>query len=574
MSAIIPVIDLIRSDFPDADFYNLWQLASELKSPEVSDKKLAKIIKAMHDSQQPFQCKAEAPTYQQVQHSTFFSLQKQALEFFDQGFILVCDDIAIWERLIIATAPKQISIVLDWICKVYKHTMHQITVNALEVLNHPHLAQNQELHNLITKWEYDLRKTQKQSSNLDLPNHPLCNCLVQTTHNKDFLTIFNEIVKKLPPAIQTQTRSLIEYIPLLDGKNRCIEWFKKAVYMSICSPQVRLGIHEALKFTPSQVVFCLKHTQIRPQLSHLLFESSQKENLTEQLLQWKKRDSLNILSYSKEAIFCHPLADDDIRQKYQERKFLTSGEKPIANPAPNSRPKSISATGFNLLMQDPYGFYARYILKLNTLERITNRSPAREFGIAAHEILELLLKSGFDTALKCVDTLKLSNPVILWKTKLLRILNWVHDQINNLSPHEIQSEKALEIILLDSITVKARIDALLFLATGNLVVNFKTGTPPSKAEVINGYFPQLAIEMFLGHKIYDNGLIQAEFWQLKGTQPAGITSSSLAIPMNTLQTELEKIISHYLIRNSPFLTCPWPSKTSKCNEYKNLERLI
>jgi len=571
MNSVLTSINLVKTEYPEADFYNFWQLASELINSDIPDKKLAKIIKATHEAQQPFQCKIEASTYQQIQFSTIFSLQKQALEFFDQGFILVCDDVTTWERLIIATAPKQISYALDWICKLYKYTMHQTTVNILEVLNHPHLAQDQELHNLVVEWEYTLRKTQKKSSDLDLPNHPLCNYLSHVMRKNSFLNIFNEIVEKLPSTIQAKTRFLTEYIPILDGKNRCIEWFKKAIYIGSYSAQIRLGLHEALKFTPAQVVFCLKHSQIRPRLSHLLL--SETENMTEQLIRWKSSNPLNILSYSQETVFCHPLLNDHIAQKHQEKIFPSKGERPTANPIVSSRPTTISATGFNLLMQDPYGFYAKYILKLSPLERITSQSFAKEFGIATHKTIEIHLKSGLDATIKYIDTLRLSNPPILWKAKLLRIVNWTHNQINDLSPSEIHSEKDFQITL-GPITIKARIDALLFLSAGNLVVNFKTGMPPSKTEVTSGYTPQLAIEMLLVHKTYGNKSIQAEFWQLKGTQPSGIISTGLAIPMDTLQAALEKITSHYLIRNSEFLTCPWPSKTPKCIEYKNLERLV
>lgn len=571
MNSTTAAIDLVRSEFPNADFYIFWQIASELTNKNIADGQLTKIIQSIQENQRSFHCQANTSTSQQYQFSTVFSLYKRAVEFFNQGFVLVCDDITIWEQLIKTTTSKQINVVLDWVCKVYRYTTQKTLINAIEMLNHPLLTQDKEFNKLITDWEYIIRK-QQQSLDTDLPNHPLCSYLLKITYKNNFPDLFKEIIQRLPTAIQSQTNILLEYTHLLDGENHCAEWFKKAVYMNTCSAQIRLGLHEALKFTPTQVVFCLRHSQIRPQLSYLLFKDIKKENLTEQLLQWKGQNLLNILSHSQETIFSHPLVNSECLQKCQEKQFPMVGEKPSAIPIISSRPTTISATGFNLLMQDPYGFYARYILKLRTLERTANQNFAKEFGLAAHKAIEIYLKNELDAASKYVQALKLSSPSVLWKSRLLRILNWVHDQINDLHPKEIQSEKDFHTVL-GSITIKARIDVLLSVTAGNLVVNFKTGMPPSKTEVTSGYAPQLAIEMFLGHKAYEHQPIQAEFWQLKGTQPAGISSSSLAIPMNTLQTELEKIISHYLMRNSPFLTCPWPSKTPKCNEYKNLERL-
>ena len=243
-------------------------------------------------------------------------------------------------------------------------------------------------------------------------------------------------------------------------------------------------------------------------------------------------------------------------------------EKPVANPPLNSRPTSISATDFNLLMQDPYGYYAKHILKLKQLERVGVDKLAKEFGIAVHKLIEIYLKN--EDYLQYLENLTLSSPKILWFGRMLRILEWIKQQISELKPIEIQCEKDFKTLLLGSVLLKSRVDALIVTESGSLVVNFKTGTPPTKSDVANGYSPQLLVEMFCSHNI---NLKQGEIWQLKGSTPSGTVSVSIAMPIETIRNNLEKVISHYLLDKKPFLICPWPLKKSKYSEYNYLERL-
>ncbi|MCE2716051.1 MAG: PD-(D/E)XK nuclease family protein [Pseudomonadota bacterium] len=572
-NSFLATIQLIRAAVPSANLYNLWQIAHEINSKEIMDLNISGIIHQLQNELPTFQYSVTPEPPQQIQFSTFFSLQKHILNFFKQGYIIVCDDITVWEPLLKCTIPSHISATIDWICKLYKYTAQPSRIHIAEVLRHRFLQQDEELYRLGMEWEYNLRKDSQPSHKPERFSHPLSNNLFKMSCEKNFYDQFLEIVEKLPHTLQEQITPLLNYIQLLDDSPFCLEWFKKALYLKEGSAQVRLGLHEALKFEPNQVIFCLKHNQIKPKISQPLLKNTSYEALSDQLLKWKKQQILNIFCYSVDTLFFHPLVQPERLQKHQEQRHLQKEERPIANSPLTSRPTTVSASGFNLLMQDPYGFYARYILKLHPLERLTTQSFAKEFGLATHTMIEIYLKEGITTATTYADKLKLSKPNILWKSKMLRILTWVKDQITDLKPKEIYSEYDTKETL-GSITLRARLDTLLCLDSGNLVVNFKTGTPPSKTDVINGYAPQLAIEIFLAQKSRKNIQTQAEFWQLKGTQPSGSVSASIALPMNTLQTSLEKIIFHYFMTKSPFLTCPWPSKTPKCNEYKILERSV
>lgn len=570
-SNFFQIINLIRTEFPSANIYNFWQIASEVDYNQVSEPKISEIIKKLQKEQPIFQCTKNNELYQQIQFSTFFSLQKRILKLLDDGFVIVCDDTNTWEKLLKLTIPKEIHRLLDWIYITYKYTRQQTQSNFVEIIRHPFLQQNKNLKNIGVEWEYSLRKGYNQFNQKKPLPHPLDSFCRKLSSEKNFYTLFLETLKNLPDDIRKQIIPFSEHLKILDDGPFCVEWFKKSSYLKEGSPQIRLGLHEALKFKPEHIIFCLKHNQIKPILGQSLLKKSSLDTLSKQLFEWAEKNILNVLCYSTEPTFFHPLIQENHLQKHLEPKIRLEAEKPIANPPITSRPTTISASGFSLLMQDPYGFYARYILKLNALERITSQHFSKEFGLATHKAIEIYFKEGIENAIQYTNILKLSKPEILWKNKLLRILNWIENQIHDLNPSNIQSEHDAQTTI-HTITLKARIDALLNVDANNLVINFKTGTPPPKADVMKGYSPQLAIEMFLIQKLYNTDSVQAEFWQLKSTQPSGAISSSIALPMNALQKELEKIICHYFMTNSPFLTCPWTSKTSKYNEYKNLER--
>jgi|694.fasta_scaffold37067_3 RecB family exonuclease len=590
MNNFLASIQLARSEFPTmrfADFCNLWQITDEIKTlgtmsiasanlEQRNQRNILKIIKKIHEVDLSFQCTAKLDTSKQNQFSSLFLLSQQALELCKQSFVLICDDVTLWQQITQTVSNNQTSAALDWVQKLYIYTTQKNLVNAIEMLRHPLLEKvDTDFHKTVLNWEYSLRKNQQQTLGTDLPNHPLCHQLLNIAGNQIFSATFAEVFQKLPLSIQQQLSPLVDFTQLLDGTLDCLEWFKGAVNLENHRSQIHFGLHAALKFKPEHVVFCLKHNQIRPLQSHLLFKIVNGKNFPDLLFQWAAKKQLNVLSYSSDATFEHPLVQANALEKHQVKRISMIGERPIANPIVSSRPTTISATGFNQLMQDPYGFHARYILKLRQLERSCTQNFAKEFGLATHKIIEVYLKEGLEAAVQHIHTLKLSSHPILWKGKLSRILEWIQTQVNDLHTIKIQSEQDLstQLITTKQITLKARVDACIFTSQGNLIVNFKTGMPPSKTEATNGYAPQLAIEMFLCAKTYTNAATQAEFWQLKGTQPAGIVSSNIAVPVEALQIELEKVTHHYLTQNSPFLTCPWPSKTPKYNEYKNLERL-
>ncbi len=113
MNNFLASIQLARSEFPTmrfADFCNLWQVADEINTfgtmfiasanlEQRNQHSILKIIKKIHEVDLPFQCTAKLDTSKQTQFSSLFSLSQQALELSKQGFVLICDDVGLWEQI-------------------------------------------------------------------------------------------------------------------------------------------------------------------------------------------------------------------------------------------------------------------------------------------------------------------------------------------------------------------------------------------------------------------------------------------------------------------------------------------
>lgn len=72
-------------------------------------------------------------------------------------------------------------------------------------------------------------------------------------------------------------------------------------------------------------------------------------------------------------------------------KNIEREKRPWPVPPVSARPKTHSVTAISTYMNDPYAYYARYILGLNPLPSLDDEFNAREQGILSHDFLEALV---------------------------------------------------------------------------------------------------------------------------------------------------------------------------------------
>lgn len=170
--------------------------------------------------------------------------------------------------------------------------------------------------------------------------------------------------------------------------------------------------------------------------------------------------------------------------------------RPEPVPTAEQRKVPLSVTGLDRLRADPYQFYASAILRLRELDGLDAEPSSAWQGTLAHGILEEWHNTGRPLADIASEKLAEMNPHpltrALWRPRLLKALEWVAAQIAadpDRTPVLFEEPGALD---WRGVKLKGKIDRLDRLADGSFaVVDYKTGRPPSGAQVQQGYALQL-----------------------------------------------------------------------------------
>ncbi|MBM3595742.1 MAG: double-strand break repair protein AddB, partial [Alphaproteobacteria bacterium] len=177
--------------------------------------------------------------------------------------------------------------------------------------------------------------------------------------------------------------------------------------------------------------------------------------------------------------------------------------RPKPMPSAEQRKVSISVTGLDRLRGDPYQFYAGSILRLRRIDALDAEPSAAWKGEAAHKILELWHKAGeprdglqpiADEVLATMSAHPLTRS--LWRPRLMAALDWIADEVAMLRGEgrtELGTELDGEMLVL-GVRVHGRADRIDRLDNGGLaVVDYKTGQPPSRKMVEEGFALQLGL---------------------------------------------------------------------------------
>lgn len=187
---------------------------------------------------------------------------------------------------------------------------------------------------------------------------------------------------------------------------------------------------------------------------------------------------------------------------------LTPAVAPQPQPAPmptrQQRLVDISVTQVELLKADPYSFYARHILRLNSLDSVGGEPNAAWRGTVVHDVLEQWAKQDdFDPGklVTRANTL-IANPAfhpalrVLWQPRVTAGLEWIAAETAKLRAEGrtvISAEKEGR-LQLGGITLKGRADRIDRNADGSLViVDYKTGKTPTTKSVAAGFSLQLGL---------------------------------------------------------------------------------
>jgi ATP-dependent helicase/nuclease subunit B len=217
--------------------------------------------------------------------------------------------------------------------------------------------------------------------------------------------------------------------------------------------------------------------------------------------------------------------------------------RPLPRPSPQQRRVDVRVTALDSLIGDPYQFYARHILKLAPLDALDAEPTAAWQGSLAHKILQRWHERGGDLRPIALEEIKAMNahPLMraLWQPRLFAALDWAHQTIEAMEGREVIAVERKAEMLFDGVRIYGRADRFDRLADGTIaVVDYKTGKPPSLAEVEKGYRLQLAV---LGLMVEAGGVEGVtgqtsafEYWSL-GKDPKRHAES----PFGYIQTPLQ-----------------------------------
>ena len=271
-------------------------------------------------------------------------------------------------------------------------------------------------------------------------------------------------------------------------------------------------------------------------------------------------------------------------------------------PPVAARPRELSVTRIETLMRDPYSIYARFILHLQKLDGIDKAFDAADYGTIVHKAVETFctrhpsrLPADPETEILAIGDelfkeLNFSQTErAFWKPRLDSALIWFVEQ---------QKKRAdgIEHIFCEqegnlSFQTKAgdfrlrcfadRVDATRDGAC--VLIDYKTGLPPSNTSVFAGYSPQLPLEAAIlrrggFERIGARPVASAQYWRLRGKQDGGSVRSVTATVEETdkLADEaldrLKDLIDAYDDPATPYLATPDTSVSLKYNDYDHLAR--
>ena len=203
--------------------------------------------------------------------------------------------------------------------------------------------------------------------------------------------------------------------------------------------------------------------------------------------------------------------------------------RPAPAPSAEQRNVAISATALDRLLGDPFQFYAGQIMRLKELDGIEDEPGPKWQGTTAHKILERWhearrIDRGAEIApiMDAVMEEENAHPLLsaLWEPRLLAALEWAAGEVRA-SDREVLAveEDAKGHFDFDGVKIHGKPDRIDRLPSGGVaIVDYKSGKPPTAAQVEAGYALQLGV---LGLIAQAGGFAKApgqpevfEYWSL------------------------------------------------------------
>ncbi len=282
--------------------------------------------------------------------------------------------------------------------------------------------------------------------------------------------------------------------------------------------------------------------------------------------------------------------------------------RPPADPRPPlaARPRQLPVTQIETWIRDPYAIYARHILKLKALEELDLDPGRAELGTTVHKALaKFVERHPYQLPLFAEDELVeigrecfapiLSRPGVwaFWWPRFVRVARWfvAEERRRRVDLIECLAERKGELVIAAGggpFTITAIADRLDRLDTGGLVlIDYKTGALPTRAEIDNLVAVQLPLEaaiardgFFAGYRdgaVLSGEAAALEYWRLPGGEPPGvrepIAGGDPAVLIDRVLARVCALIDSFDDPATPYRPVPDPRWRPRFSDYAHLERL-
>lgn len=268
--------------------------------------------------------------------------------------------------------------------------------------------------------------------------------------------------------------------------------------------------------------------------------------------------------------------------------------RPEPRPPVEARPTRLSVSSVEQWRRDPYGLYARQILKLRLLDPLEEELGAAERGSRLHAALDEFLKAYPDGALpddalaifehmgeRHLETV-LAAPAerAFWWPRFQRLARWfiATENARRAAGTKLLASETKGSVTLGPLTVTAIADRIDEIEPGGWeIIDYKTGRVPSSKELAGLFSPQLLLEAAMQFEDIDGPAhaVHVSYWQANGLGDGGavkpIEDSETLVPQ--MLALLRKMIDHFGDPSTPYAALPWPEFIPHFNDYKHLERV-
>jgi ATP-dependent helicase/nuclease subunit B len=274
-------------------------------------------------------------------------------------------------------------------------------------------------------------------------------------------------------------------------------------------------------------------------------------------------------------------------------------ERPRPRPPVAARPRTLSVTRIETWLKDPYAIFAQYVLKLRALDRLDADPGAAERGQFVHAALDAFVAAHPGTLPPdAVERLEacgraalgplLARPGIwaFWWPRFERIARWFvaveRERRKAIAGSATEIKGVLD---LGGFTLTCKADRIDRRADGSLViVDYKTGKPPSADDVASGRAPQLALEAAIAASGGFGALPPApvgalEYWRVSGFGTAGeiVTRAAGAAEVGLLAEEavagLRALVARFADEATPYIPLARLGPGTVWGDYLHLARV-